>query len=186
MVFAHSFIGAPLTYLIVRKLNLSEKFKNFIYFIGITGAVLPDFDLILSFFIQDIEHRKLISHSVIPYLFLFLVVYLVSGFIKKHKVSLRLTNLVLFITILSHLIIDFFVGSIAIFAPFDPSLYGIKVPYIENFFYNYLTSHYVFYELILISSFFIFQKYEKKNMIFLLSYFYFFAALAMVFKYSLI
>lgn len=188
MVFAHSFVGAPLTYLFIKNLNLSSKFKNFLYFVGITGAVLPDFDLILGFFIEDMNHRKLISHSIVPYLTLFVFVYIVSFFITKHSKELRLTNLILFVTILSHLILDFLVGSISLFAPFDKNLYGFTISFsnTDNFFLKYFSSEYVLYELFLISFFFIFQKYAGKSKIFNLSYLYFFLALAMVFKYSLI
>jgi len=188
MVLAHSFIGAPLTYLLVKNKNLSPKFKNLVYFVGVTGAILPDLDLLLSFFIKDLNHRKLVSHSIVPYLVIFLTITLVSFFLKKHQSEVRLLNLVAFVTIFSHLIIDFFVGSMAIFGPFDTRLYGYRVPFADNseFFVKYFNSQYLMYELLVISTFFIlFKKYKEVPAIYL-SYFYFVVAIAMVFKFSLI
>lgn len=188
MVFAHSFVGAPITYLLTKNLNISEKFKNLLYFVGITGAVLPDFDLILGFFIEDINHRKLVSHSVIPYLVFFILVYVLAGLFKTYTDKLRLINLVLFVSILSHLIIDLLVGGVVFFAPFDLRTYGYEIPFsnTENFFLKYFTSPYAIYELVLISSFYIFQRYSDYRKIFLLSYLYFVLAFLMVIRYSYI
>ncbi len=188
MVLAHSFIGAPITYLLVKNKNLTPKFKNLAYFVGVTGAILPDLDLLLSFFIKDLNHRKLVSHSIIPYLVIFLTITLVSFFLQKHKSEVRLLNLIAFTAIFSHLMIDFFVGTIAIFGPLDTNLYGFRVPFADNneFFVKYFNSQYLIYELVVISIFFIlFKKYKEVPAIYL-SYFYFLVAIAMVFRFSLI
>lgn len=189
MVLAHSFVGAPLTHFLVKDLKLSPKFKKLIYFIGITGAVLPDFDLVLSFFINDLNHRRLVSHSIVPYLLIFLTIFFISFKVLKYRNEIRLINKVLFLTILSHLIIDALVGQIVIFAPFDMNLYGIPVPGTSNpadFFVNYFNSIYSLYELIVILPFFIYFKNYKNLQSRFLAYFYFFVAISMVFKYSLI
>jgi hypothetical protein len=188
MILAHSFIGAPITYQIIKNKELTPKFKNLIYFVGITGAILPDFDLLLTFFIKDLNHRQLVSHSIIPYLILYSTLFLISLTTRSFKKELQIFNNVLFLTIFSHLFIDALVGSIALFGPFDKTLYGIPVPFGggRDFFVNYFNSYYTFFELAVISLFFIFLKNYQKIPAHYLAYFYFFVALAMVFKYSLI
>jgi membrane-bound metal-dependent hydrolase YbcI (DUF457 family) len=188
MVLAHSFIGAPLTYLLIKNKKLSPRSKNLAYFVGVTGAILPDLDLLLSFFIKDLNHRKLISHSIVPYLIIFLSLILASFFLKRHRFEVRILNLVAFVTIFSHLLIDYFVGTIALFGPFDPRLYGYNVPFAvgKGFFLKYFNSQYLIYELIVISIFFIFFKKYKQVPAIYLSFFYFLVAIAMVFRFSLI
>jgi membrane-bound metal-dependent hydrolase YbcI (DUF457 family) len=188
MVLAHSFIGAPLTYLLVKNKNLTPKFKNLVYFVGITGSILPDIDLLLSFFIDDLNHRKLISHSIVPYIAIFIIILLISYLFKRHSQELRLLNLVAFLTISLHLLLDYLVGGIALFVPFDPNIYGIRVPFIDgkDIFMKYFNSQYLIYETIVISTFFIFFKKYKNIPSVYFSYLYFLLAIAMVFKFSLI
>lgn len=188
MVLAHSFVGAPLTYLLVRNKNLTPKFKNLVYFVGITGAILPDLDLILSFFIEDLNHRKLVSHSIVPYIAIFLIILAISYLFKRHAQKIRLLNLVAFLAVSSHLLIDYLVGGIALLGPFDSNIYGIRVPFMDGkeLFVRYFNSQYLIFEAIVISTFFIFLKKYKNIPSVYLSFFYFLLAIAMVFKFSLI
>lgn len=56
MVLAHSLVGVPLTFFVLKKFTKIDEqkesigFFNLVYFFGILGAVFPDFDLILTFF----------------------------------------------------------------------------------------------------------------------------------------
>ncbi|NBO17491.1 MAG: metal-dependent hydrolase, partial [Proteobacteria bacterium] len=109
MILAHSLIGVPIThYLIKNKSEFYDKplFTNLMYGVGIVAAVFPDFDLILSFFINDLDHRKLISHSIVPYLVVFCFGILLSKLFSKYSSEIKILNLIFFIGVLSHLFLD--------------------------------------------------------------------------------
>lgn len=150
MVFAHSLIGVPVTYLISKnyldKLSLSK--VNLVFFIGVIGAVFPDFDLLLSFFIEDLNHRALITHSVFIYLVLWFILYLV--FKKIGNKFLNLCLAVFFVNVLIHLFLDYLVGGISLFSPFVVGIYG-NVLYFgdsSSFFDNYFRSWYMLTEIL--------------------------------------
>jgi len=189
MVFAHSFIGVPITYYLIKnKPELwKEKFNlNLLFLIGIVGSVFPDFDLTLSFFVHDLNHRKLISHSIVPYLILFFINFLVFKTFKKNKEFYTRANLIFFVSVLIHLIIDLFVGGISLFAPFTSNIFGFDIYFDKstNFFISYLFSWYMFFELIFIfySTYFIF-KFKNIIVNLILPFFFLLIACAMVLKY---
>jgi len=190
MVLAHSLIGVPITFFVLSKVNLKnfQKFSsldiNLLYFFGIIGAVFPDFDLILTFFIDDLNHRKLISHSLIPYLAIFISVYFLAKTLREKEDLVNLINLIFFLGVFSHLLIDFLVGGISIFAPFSGEVFGFPIYFtvVSDFFYYYFTSWYSFFELLilLVSTTFILKL---KN-IFIVKYlpiFLFLTAIVMIF-----
>lgn len=135
---------------------LSTFQMNLIWFFGIVSGVLPDFDLLYVLFNPHVEHRKLITHSLVPYLVTFLLIYII---LKKFKNNifidiykfLQILNIVIFIGILSHLVLDFFVGGLVLFLPFTNYYFGYSLPYYSNnplFEYNYFTSRYLIAELL--------------------------------------
>lgn len=191
MVLAHSFVGVPLTFYLLKHLeknsekNSSYFYQNLIYFFGIIGSVFPDFDLTLTFFIHDLNHRKLISHSILPYLLIFCLVHLFSRFFKDYQSKIKLINLVFFVGVSSHLLIDFLVGGISLFSPLSKQVYGLPI-YFESlnndFFYNYFTSWYSFFEfLIIIYSLIMILNLKKILVVRILPFILFFVALGMVF-----
>lgn len=191
MVLAHSLIGVPLTFFVLKRLtkineqNESIRFINLVYFVGILGAVFPDFDLILTFFIEEINHRKLISHSILPYFLIFISIYFFSSLLKKNKDKVKLLNLIFFVGIISHLLIDFLVGGISILAPVKTDIFGLPIYFNSldsEFFYKYFTSWYIVYELILIfiSIFYIF-KLRKLWVVKTLPFFLLLVAFLMIF-----
>jgi len=189
MVLTHSLIGVPITYFLLKnKTNLwKDRLNlNILFLIGIVGSVFPDFDLTLSFFVHDLNHRKLISHSIVPYLILFSTVYFFSCTLKKNQMLIKQANLIFFVTVLSHLLLDYIVGGISLFAPFSINIYGFDI-YFEkssDFFYKYFTSWYMVAEMILmsISMYFIYKLKEIKINLFL-PFFFLVIALLMVYKY---
>jgi len=186
MVLAHSLIGVPLAYYLIKDKKEYWKDKltlNFLFMVAIIGAVFPDFDLALGFFIHDLNHRKLISHSVIPYLILFIFIFFLSSVFQKKEKIIKTANLIFFCSVLSHLILDYLVGGISLFAPLESSIYGLDIyfGFPENFFASYFTSWYVFGELFLIlfSIFYIYKLREVKAVY--LTLFFSFIAILMIF-----
>ena len=177
MILAHSLIGVPITnYLIKGKSEFQNRhiFTNLMYFVGIVAAVFPDFDLSLSFFISELDHRKLVSHSIIPYLVIFLVGILFSKIIKKYESEIKILNLIFFIGVLSHLFLDFLVGGISLFAPFTRYSFGFPIyfNYTSDFYSKYFSSFYFFLELPLLAySIFIISK--LRNFISVFTFYYF-------------
>jgi hypothetical protein len=95
MILAHSLIGVPITHFLIKnKTEFQNRpvFINMMYAVGIVAAVFPDFDLSLSFFINELDHRKLVSHSVVPYLVIFLAGILLSRIFKKYTSICRLSH----------------------------------------------------------------------------------------------
>lgn len=154
MILAHSLIGVPITKLVITKSNKSYSlnFLNFSYFVGIISSVLPDFDLLLSFFIDDLNHRKLISHSLLPYLALFIFILFLSRFFPKYKNELNVLNLIYILCVSSHLLLDYLVGGIVLLSPLSSGVYGFPIffPINEYFIQNYFTSRYILFEIPLI------------------------------------
>jgi len=188
MILAHSFVGIPITYQIIKnKPEVWENrlFVNLLFFIGIVGAVFPDFDLTLSFFIHDLNHRKLISHSIIPYFILFITIYLFSFISKNYQSKIRLINLVFFTSVCSHLFLDSLVGGLVLLSPLTYSIIGFDIYFgnHSNFFLNYFTSWYLLGEIIVISSsVFVMNKIKEIKAIYF-SLFFLLVALIMIFIY---
>jgi len=152
MILAHSLIGVPIThYLIKNKSEFYEKpiFTNLMYGVGIVAAVFPDFDLILSFFINDLDHRKLISHSIVPYLVVFCFGILLSKLFRKYSSEIKILNLIFSIGVLSHLFLDALVGGVSLFSPFTDITIGFPIffNYTTDFYTKYFTSFYFLLEI---------------------------------------
>lgn len=135
---------------------LSTFQMNLIWFFGIVSGVLPDFDLLYVLFNPQVEHRKLITHSLVPYLVTFLLIYII---LKKFKNNifidiykfLQILNIVIFIGILSHLVLDFFVGGLVLFLPFTNYYFGYYISSNLNdplHKFNYFTSKYIIAEFV--------------------------------------
>ena len=185
MIFAHSFVGLPITYELLKKENYSKEFKNLAYFVGITSAVLPDFDLALGIFIHDLNHRQLISHSLIPYLLVFIILYLVSIPLKKYQKRLRILNLIFFLGVCSHLFLDFVAGGLALFSPFYTGIVGIVPnfnPY-PNFFVSYFSSVYLLLEFLFLGIYLFYLKKEKLEIVYYLPLTFLFIALTAMVLY---
>ena len=156
MILAHSLIGVPITHFLIKnKTEFQNKpiFVNMMYAVGIVAAVFPDFDLSLSFFINELDHRKLVSHSVVPYLVIFLVGILLSRIFKKYTSEIKILNLIFLVGVLSHLFLDFLVGGISLLAPLTRSSFGFPIyfNYTSDFYYKYFSSFYFLLELPLIA-----------------------------------
>jgi len=179
MIFAHSFIGFPITYELLKKENYSKEFKKIAYFIGITSTVLPDFDLALGIFIHDLNHRKLLSHSLTPYLLIFFITYVVSLFLKKYKKRIQTLNLIFFVGVCSHLFLDFIAGGLSLFSPFYTGIVGVIPNFSSSygFFASYFLSVYLLAEMAILGIYLYYLKKEKQEIVYLLPLIYLLIAL---------
>lgn len=202
MILVHGFAGAITTYFILKNKSVSKLHKNFtekqyniLWAIGSIGGIFPDFDLIIAFLNRLISHRRLVTHSLIPYTVLFLVINILllipninSKFSKNTKDFIKLGNLVFYIAVISHLILDYFVGGLVLFSPFTDYYFGYPLPFDAKspvWQYQYFTSGYAIAEGVVALLFFtLFSKINNKVGKYLPIFLFFIAcAMTLVFMY---
>ena len=175
MILVHGFAGAITTKYTLKLFNLKKISKdklNILWIVGITAGVFPDFDLLYIYFNKDLEHRKLITHSLVPYLTFFLINIVILYFLNKRYKQKNLSfyfalNAVFFIGVLFHLILDFFVGGLSLLSPINYNYYGYRLPYNTNdnsWQFSYFTSYYLLAEF-LVFAFFAYLFRSTKNFI---------------------
>lgn len=157
MLFVHGFAGGLTTYYTLKnqkELKLTRFQIELLWLVGVVGGIFPDLDLIYVYFNKDVHHRELISHSIVLYLLLFIIVNVLSHLFKekKHiKDYFQLLNLVFFTGVLGHLFIDFFVGGLSLFNPISKYYFGFSLPYAlksPDWQYQYFGSFYMVLETI--------------------------------------
>jgi len=166
MVFTHAFVGAISTKVYLDKIKNNTLPNEILYFLGILGSVLPDFDITVLFFFPNLMHRYFVTHSLVLYTTILLVTLLIAKGINNNK--LKTGASMLFLGILSHLLLDVITGGSALLAPFYPHLLGfsIKLPTytptnIKGWFLNYFTSIYMIAEITLVLVYFYVLRKEK-------------------------
>lgn len=173
MLLVHGFAGAITTfYTLNRKkdIKISSKHLNIVWFLGVLGGIFPDFDIVLPFINRAIEHRKLLTHSLIPYLLIFILINVLIAFIKISKENrdfIKIANLVFFIGVLSHLFLDFFAGGLQLLSPMANYYFGYHLPFDAQSPYwqfMYFTSYYAVGELI-VAIWFMFIFKSIKNLV---------------------
>ena len=184
MYFNHATAGALVMKPIMKKYEglFSAKEKTVLWFIGITSGVLPDFDIAYSVIKNLEDHRSFVTHGFFVYLLAFLVIYGFSYFQKKDEFGrkfFKVSAAVFLFGITTHLVIDFIIGGVAIFAPFYSEVFGFDL-HIEqnggNRLTQYLLSKYMILEFILLFMFFVFLKGKEYFVPRILSIFYFLIA----------
>ena len=184
MYFNHATAGALVMKPIMKKYEglFSAKEKTVLWFIGITSGVLPDFDIAYSVIKNLEDHRSFVTHGFFVYLLAFLVIYGFSYFQKKDEFGrkfFKVSAAVFLFGITTHLVIDFIIGGVAIFAPFYSEVFGFDL-HIEqnggNRLTQYLLSEYMILEFILFFMLFIFLKGKEYFVPRFLSIFYFLVA----------
>lgn len=181
MYFNHATAGALVVKPIIEKYGkiLSEKEKNVLWFVGITSAVLPDFDIAYSVIRNLEDHRSFLTHGIVIYLVAFFLIFFLSYFQKKEvfgRKFFKILALVFLVGVSSHFLIDFFVGGLALFAPITYQVLGFDMN-IKNGYNNrlleYLISKYMILEISIFTLFLYIFK-DKKYFVprfFALSYF---------------
>lgn len=165
MIYTHTLLGASATYILIKNHKFSKIQKNILYFLGIVGSTFPDFDLILMFFKPAIQHRDLLSHSLIPYSILFLVVMLI---LRKSSDFAKMANTSFFLGVLTHLFSDLLFGGLVLFAPFTGIRFGFPIAPFENRFnwaVSYFHTRYMLIE-VLIAGIYAYLWRKEKNSIF--------------------
>jgi len=184
MYFNHALAGALAVKPILDKHGsvFTDKERNALWFIGITSAVLPDFDIAYSTLTGLSDHRSFVTHGIFIYLIIFLLLYAIGRFQKKEifgRKFFKVMSMVFIAGVSTHFLIDFIVGRTALFAPFDYSVYGFDMK-LNNSFDNrlsqYLVSNYMLIELLVASLFLLFFRGKKYFVPRFFSLFYFLIA----------
>lgn len=125
MFIAHLPAGYLLTKFLIRKNDTSgqtkQQYRTFL-FIGLLGSILPDFDLLYFFLIDDRQHGHHSYWSHIPYYWttLFLISFVYCKMVQASRFIVT-GLLVLYLNIMLHLILDTLVGGIYWLHPIDQS-----------------------------------------------------------------
>ncbi len=157
MYFNHATAGALVIKPVIKKYEsiFTEKEITALWIIGITSAVLPDFDIAYSVVKNLEDHRSFITHGFFVYLMAFLIIYGLSNFQKRYHFGrkfFKVASLVFLLGVLTHLFIDFFSGGVALFAPFYPGVIGFDMGLNQNTgnrLVQYLLSKYMILEIFL-------------------------------------
>ncbi|MFC1700178.1 metal-dependent hydrolase [Patescibacteria group bacterium] len=172
MYFTHSLAGAVSTKLVLQdKESIFSKIeRDILWFVGITASVFPDFDLIIYFLNPNsTSHRQWITHSVVLY-GIASVILLAFGFFYKKKAKFgrqfcMSLALVFIFGVITHLVLDYLVGGIALFLPFDRSTYGYEIECKEggDWITDYISSWYMLSEAVLIGAYLLVAKSIKNR-----------------------
>lgn len=184
MYFNHATAGALVVKPIIDKYEdiFSEKEKTVLWFLGVTAAVLPDFDLTYAVLTGLTDHRSFITHGFFLYIIAFLIIYFLSLFQKKGEFGKKFFEVaapVFLAGVATHFVIDFFMGGTALFAPFSYKVLGFDMQVnggSENRLKDYILSKYMILEISLTLLFFYFLKGKKYFTAKLFALFYMFIA----------
>jgi len=155
MIFGHGFVGSAVTYSIVKKKenSFSKLEYSLLWIAGITASMFPDLDLLAYFISREVNHRHMLTHSLIPYtaalLILLAFILLIS---KKHTRSRKFSLLlwcVVSLNIFVHLIIDVLMGGTVFLAPITYKMFGFEILLYKErgWILNYVASSYGLFEL---------------------------------------
>ncbi len=164
MIFAHSFVGVLNTYAVLKfsKHRFSQWEYNLIWIVGVTAGVLPDFDVLIVLLNLKLKHRDFLSHSLIPYLIVTLIIFGLafssrwSAKLREWRELLVVLGTVFMLGTFSHILIDFLSGGLVLLAPFTYVRYGIplmiKAPSGAGFL-DYVLSIYMVAEILFLASY---------------------------------
>jgi len=183
MIFAHAFIGAIIAYIATPKMlqgTEAEKFwklnkKSVLWLFAILSSVFPDLDILYVLLIDNsAEHRKLLTHSIVPYTIILILVLLIIKIKKIDKYYSQLT-LISWLGVLFHLIADLYVAPVYLFTPIS-NVMLLWQPFhinLKDGIKAYIFSPYMLTELIIIitGTILLIKSFinEKKELIILLS-----------------
>lgn len=184
MYFNHATAGALIMKPIMKKYNglFTAKEKTILWIIGITSGVLPDFDIVYSVIKNLEDHRSFVTHGIFIYLLAFLIIYALSYFQKKDEFGrkfFKVAAAVFLFGVTTHLLIDFIIGGVAVFAPFYTEVFGFDLNIEQNGgnrLTQYLLSKYMILEFVLFVMFLVFLKGRENFIPRILSIFYFLIA----------
>ena len=185
MYFNHALAGALAVKPIIDKHGgvFTAKERNTLWFIGITSAVLPDFDIAYSALVGLSDHRSFVTHGIFIYIIIFLLLSTIGKFQKKEMFGRKFFKVMSWVFIAgvsTHFLIDFIVGGIALFAPFDYSIYGFDMKLsssYDNRLTQYLVSKYMLLEFFVAFLFLLFLRGRKYFVPQIFSLFYFLIAI---------
>lgn len=164
MIFAHSFVGVLNTYAVLKfsKHRFSQWEYNLIWIVGVTAGVLPDFDVLIVLLNLKLKHRDFLSHSLIPYLIVTLIIFGLalssrwSAKLRERRELLVVLGTVFMLGTFSHILIDLLSGGLVLLAPFTYARYGIPLMINSHGgigFIDYVLSIYMVVEILFLASY---------------------------------
>lgn len=141
MIFSHAPAGFIAAFVTKRwwARFLTKKQITILYLIGTIVAILPDVDAAYFYLVDaTIRHRQHITHSLIFYLLIWLLFYII-GFFKK-KQLFKSIGFVIFTGGFSHLILDSTTTGVPWLYPISSRTWGLLlIPWLNfNFIYDHL------------------------------------------------
>ena len=119
MLVAHLPAGYLITHAAIRLSGTKGNPATMLLCAGLCASVLPDFDLLYFYFIDNRQHTHHSYWSHIPFYWMFLYFVSLPWFVVLDKQKLLLIVTVMFFNILGHLVLDTVVGHIRWWFPFS-------------------------------------------------------------------
>jgi inner membrane protein len=190
MLFAHAPAGFLAAYL-TRKIwsqKLSNSQINLLYLLGTIFGIFPDIDAIYYYLFSAIlRHREFFTHSLIFYLIVWLVVYLVWRITKKE--FLKASSFVFLFASLLHLLLDSLGYGVMWLYPYTNLTFGIlNIETIASSFFgkNFLVINLVLETIIILLAInFLVFKFFKEYLKFVIASSYLIFLIAVLFLYVL-
>jgi len=152
--------------------------RALLYSSSLVTGILPDIDLLYALFDPQIDsHHTYITHTMLPYLIIFIIVSFISFFLKgKLRKIVRSLNLIFILNIFFHLISDSIVSDIKLFYPLSNKTFSFlnESPIIQTdnpiLSYFYTPALLIFESSIFIFSLYILFKLKKDKKVFLCTF----------------
>lgn len=135
MIFAHAFVGLIIAYIINLTIKKEDKIgvifgqskELLLWVTAILFSISPDLDLLYIYFIDETaKHRHLLTHSLVPYtvVFLIIIIYL---FYKKTNNFYKYIALTAYLGISFHLFADLYTDPVYLLAPFIDKSFSLQL-----------------------------------------------------------
>lgn len=129
MIFAHGPLGSLIarsTWKPFHAMNFSNRQKHLLLLVGFIGGIIPDIDLLYTTFIDgSTPHRALITHTMVPWLIIFVVAAL-TAYLRRRQYAFAVAT-VFFLGNLSHLFTDMIASNLRILFPFSDAFIGLTL-----------------------------------------------------------
>jgi hypothetical protein len=125
MFIAHAPSGYIMSKLILNKVRGIPVASSYVFWAGIVGAIVPDFDLAYFYLIDHLQthHHKYITHWPLLWASLVILFSLSLSLCKQSK--MLFLALIFSLGGMLHIVLDGFVGDVWLFAPFIDKPYSM-------------------------------------------------------------
>jgi inner membrane protein len=141
MILAHGPLGYLLAYVSQNRwyTQIQPAQRRWVYLAAFIGGIFPDVDLFYFYLVDSsVSHRQLITHSLITYTVLLIVMVLLLK-LRPQQRFWWLAGIVFCVGAYSHIAADMLIGMAALFNPMSQTLYGlVSIPwYRDSWFMRY-------------------------------------------------